>query len=225
MITVHHLENSRSQRILWLLEELGVEYQIKHYKRDKKTNLAPQALRDVHPLGKSPVITDDASGTDQVIAESGNIVEYLVEAYGHQLLPERNSDDWLRYRYWMHFAEGSVAATMVTSLIFNAITKKPVPLLLRPITKAIAAQVGKSYLNPTLDAQLALMDQQLSESTCFAGQTMSGADIMMAFPCEAAVAKGVSERYPHIARFVSTIEARPAYQAALAKGGPYQLSN
>lgn len=219
MIIVHHLENSRSQRILWLLEELGVDYEIKRYERDKKTSLAPQALRDVHPLGKSPVITDNG----KVIAESGNIVEYLMESYGQQFLPERNSDDWLRYRYWMHFAEGSVMATMVTSLIFGQITKKPVPMILRPITKAIVAQVNKAYLNPTLGAQLSLMNKQLSETTWFAGGELGGADFMMIFPCEAAQARGLSEQYPAISRFVEAVHARPAYQAALEKGGPYQL--
>lgn len=219
MITVHHLEHSRSQRIVWLLEELGVDYEIKRYKRDKKTNLAPQSLLDVHPLGKSPVITDDASGSGQVIAESGNIVEYLIEAYGHQFVPERNTDDWMSYRYWMHFAEGSVAATMVTSLIMEQITKKPVPALIRPITKAIAAKVGQVYLKPTLAGQFSLMNEQLNDSDYFAGKMLSGADFMMIFPCEAVVNKGMTDRYPAIHRFVKNIHARPAYQAALAKGG------
>jgi glutathione S-transferase len=138
MLIVHHLENSRSQRVLWLLEELGVEYEIKRYERDKKTMLAPRELREVHPLGKSPVLTDDG----QTIAESGAIVEYLVERYGKgRLVPAAGTPEKLRYTYWLHYAEGSAMPPMLLKLIFERMKTGPVPFFLRPIVRGVADKV------------------------------------------------------------------------------------
>ncbi len=220
MITVHHLENSRSQRLLWLLEELEVPYEVKHYKRDAKTKLAPAELKLVHPLGKSPVITDG----DRVIAESGAIIEYLVDKYGEgRLVPPSDSDDYLRYRYWMHYAEGTLMPLLVISLLLNRIERAP--LIVRPIAKAIAGQVRKAYLGPSLQANVAFLESELGRSTWIAGETLSAADIQMSFPIEALMIRATQDNapLPNLTAYLERIRAHPAYKRAIDKGGPLTL--
>jgi len=220
MITVHHLENSRSQRVLWLMEELGLDYEIKHYKRNKATSLAPPELKEVHPLGKSPVITDG----DLVIAETGAIIEYIVGEYGQgRLVPKPHTPEHLRYTYWMHAAEGTVMPLMVMTLIFNRI-ETGAPFLVRPIAKAISGQVKSAYLGPNTDAVLAHMEAELGRAAWFAGDEFSAADVQMSFPIEAASARiKIQASYPKLQAYLDTIHARPAYVTALEKGGPYSL--
>jgi glutathione S-transferase len=220
VIIVHHLENSRSQRVLWLLEELAVPYEVKRYERDKKTMLAPPALKAVHPLGKSPVITDG----DVVVAESGNIIEYLVENYGGgRLLPVAGTPERLRYRYWLHYAEGSVMPLMVMTLIFGRLV--PIsPALVRPLVKGIVASVKARFLGPQTKLHLDYMEAELGKSEWFAGSEFSAADVQMSFPLEAAASRGgLDASRPRLSAFLKKIQARPAYQRALAKGGPYEL--
>ncbi|MGL6110426.1 MAG: glutathione S-transferase, partial [Rubrivivax sp.] len=183
MITVHHLENSRSQRVLWLLEELGLPYEIQHYARDPKTSLAPAALRKVHPLGKSPVITDG----DVTVAESGAIIEYLVERHGQgKLVPPAGSDDLLRYRYWLHFAEGSAMPPLLFTLVCDKVKSAPMPFFIKPIARAIAAKVMDGFVTPNLQSQFDFMEAELKRSKWFAGDQFSAADVQMSFPLEAA---------------------------------------
>ena len=207
MIILHHLNNSRSQRILWLLEELGLPYRIERYARDPQTMLAPPALRAVHPLGKSPVI--EAEG--QVLAESGAIVEALVERHGGSLLavpavgPLRD-----RYRYWLHFAEGSLMPPLLLKLHALRLGAAAAPMLAR------------------VDAQLAdllgFVEAELGEAPWFLGEAFSAADIQMSFPLEAAAARGgLDARFPRLQAWLARAQARPAYQRALAAGGPYAL--
>jgi glutathione S-transferase len=221
MLTVHHLNNSRSQRVLWLLEELGLPYDITHYQRDATTSLAPAALRKVHPLGKSPVITDGAL----TVAESGAILEYLVDRYGAgRLKPAPDGEDALRYRYFMHFAEGSAMPPLVMKLIFSKVARSPMPFFAKPIAKGIAAKVIQGYLQPQIEAQLAFLEAELSQRPWFAGHEFSAADVQMSFPVEAAAARGgAMANYPRLQDFLARIHARPAYQAALARGGPFAL--
>ncbi|NKF23691.1 glutathione S-transferase family protein [Solimonas marina] len=224
MITVHHLNNSRSQRVLWLLEELGLPYEVKRYERDAKTMLAPAALKAVHPLGKSPVITDATTDGTHTIAESGAIFEYILERYGNgRLQPQPGTPERLRYSYWMHYAEGSLMPLLVMTLIFSRIVPST-PALFRPIARAIVNGVHKQFLGPNLKTQLDYVDQELAAHTWFAGEAFSAADIQMSFDCEAAMARGDAPR-PHIGAFVEKIHARPAYQRALERGGPYQIGH
>lgn len=217
MIIVHHLNNSRSQRVLWLLEELGVPFEVKRYERDAKTMLAPASLRAVHPLGKSPVITDDG----RTIAETGAIVDYIVGRYADgRLIPPPDTDERLRYTYWLHFAEGSAMPPLVMTLLFGEIPKRA-PALVRPIARMIGKTVQSSYLNPMLDSHLALMEAELARSAFFASDAFTAADVMMSFPVEAASARVGLGGYPKLEAWLRQIHARPAYQAALAKGGPY----
>jgi glutathione S-transferase len=221
MITVHHLENSRSQRILWLLEELGLEYQVKRYERDKTTNLAPPELAAVHPLGKSPVISDGG----QVVAETGAIVEYIVERHGGgRLVPPAGSPERLRYTYWLHAAEGSVMPLLVMQLVFHRV-ETAAPWLIRPIARAIAAQVRAAYLAPSLKAVLDFMEAELARSAWFAGEELTAADVMMSFPVEAAAVRAdLRSAYPRLQAFLERVQARPAYRRALERGGPYSLA-
>ena len=221
MLTVHHLEHSRSQRVLWLLEELEVEYEIRHYARDRKTRLAPSELKTVHPLGKSPVITDGS----RTIAETGAIIEYLLDEYGDgRLRPATDTSEFLDYRYWLHAAEGSIMPLLVMQLVFNATTEKPVPFFIRPITGAVAKQVGRAYINPGISAALGLMESTLADQDWFAGDSLSGADIMLSFPVEAAFVRTAKPaEYPRLHAFMERYQARPAYRRALDRGGPYEL--
>ena len=221
MLTVHHLENSRSQRVLWLLEELGVPYEVKQYARDKKTMLAPRELRAVHPLGKSPVITDG----DQTVAESGAIVEYLVDRYGEgQLRPAPGTPERMRYTYWLHYAEGSAMPPLLLKLVFQRMAKGPAPLLVRPIVRGIAKKVMATFVDPQLELHMTYLEGELAKTTWFAGQEFSAADIQMSFPLEAAASRaGIEGKAPRIMEFLARIHARPAYARALERGGPYAL--
>ncbi|MFG6430276.1 glutathione S-transferase family protein [Roseateles sp. LYH14W] len=220
MITVHHLNNSRSQRVLWLLEELGLPYEIQHYQRDSKTSLAPAELRKVHPLGKSPVITEGGL----TVAESGAILEYLVERHGQGRLKPTGEQELLNYRYFMHFAEGSAMPPLVMKLVFNKIKRAPMPFFVKPIAKGIADKVLSSFVQPNIDAQLKFLEGELSARPWFAGAEFSAADVQMSFPLEAAAARGGSiDKYPKLKDFLARIHARPAYKQALERGGPYDL--
>ena len=221
MITVHHLNNSRSQRVLWLLEELGLEYQIKRYQRDPRTMLAPAELRQVHPLGKSPVITDG----EQTIAESGAIVEYLIDRYGHERLrPAAGSAERLRYTYWLHYAEGSAMTPLLMKLVFNRMQTAKMPFFAKPVARAIARKALSSFVDPNIALHLDYMASELGKSTWFAGEEFSGADIQMSFPLEAAAARGgLNATRPFLMAFLQRIHARPAYQRALERGGPYEI--
>lgn len=221
MIVVHHLENSRSQRVLWLLEELGVPYEVKRYERNKETMLAPPELRAVHPLGKSPVITDAGA----TVAESGAIMEYLVERYGNgRLIPPAGTPERLRYTYWLHYAEGSAMPPLLMKLVFDRVETAPMPFFVKPIARGIAAKVKSTFIEPQLKLHFDYLEAELGKATWFAGEEMTAADVQMSFPIEAAAARGngVSGR-PRLAAFLERIHARPAYQRALAKGGPYEL--
>ncbi|HQT63750.1 MAG: glutathione S-transferase [Acidocella sp. 20-57-95] len=219
MVIVHHLNNSRSQRVIWLLEELGVPYEVKRYERDAKTMLAPASLRAVHPLGKSPVITDG----DLTIAETGTIVEYLIATYGQgRMIPAAGTPERLRYNYWIHYAEGSAMPPLVMKLIFGAIPKSPqLPWFIKPVAKALMKGVTESYLDPQIKAHVALWDGELQKSAFFAGNELTGADIMMSFPVEAASSRGTLT--PKLTAYLAAIHGRDAYKKALAAGGPYEL--
>jgi glutathione S-transferase len=221
MITVHHLDNSRSQRVLWLLEELGLPYEIAFYKRDATTMLAPPELRAVHPLGKSPVITDEGV----TVAESGAIVEYLIGHYGAgRLIPAAGTPERLRYTYWLHFAEGSAMPPLLLKLVFDKIRSAPVPFFVKPIVRGIADKVTAGFIAPNLTAQLDFMESELRDRPWFAGGEFSGADIQMSFPLEAASAGGgLDATRPKLMNWLERIHARPAYKAALEKGGPYTI--
>ena len=222
MITVHHLNNSRSQRVLWLLEELELPYEIVRYQRDAKTMLAPPELRAVHPLGKAPVITDDG----RAVAESGAIIEYMLDTYGNdRLAPARGSDDRQRYTYWLHYAEGSLMPLMVMKLVLSAIPRGPMPFFMRPLAKGISQGVDRGYLRPQAATHFAFVESELAQRPWFAGQNFSAADIQMSFPLEAASARAGLDRskFPKILGWLDKIHARPAYARALAKGGELKL--
>lgn len=223
MITVHHLETSRSQRVLWLLEELGVPYQIVVYKRDKKTKLAPPELKAIHPLGKSPVITDG----DMTVAESGAILEYLVETYGANsgLQPKPGTPAYHQSRFWMHFAEGSLMNWLVMKLVFMTIPTQPMPFFVRPIARQLCAQVQAKLIDPNVSTALAFMEDHLSKHAWFAGDTLSVADFQMSFAVEAALARGArAGSYPKLLAYKEKMIARPAYKRALEKGGPVVMT-
>jgi len=221
VIIVHHLNNSRSQRILWLLEELGLEYDIKRYQRNAETMLAPPELRAVHPLGKSPVISDG----DLTIAESGAIVEYLAGKYGDgKLAPAPGTPERLRYTYWLHFAEGSAMPPLLMKLIFDRMESGPMPFFAKPIARAIARRGKSSFVQPNIDRILDFMEGELGRHAWFAGAEFSGADVQMSFPLEAAVMRGgLNGSRPKLMAFLENIHARPAYRRALERGGKYEL--
>jgi len=220
MITVHHLNNSRSQRVLWLLEELGCRYEVKRYERDAKTMLAPPALKAIHPLGKSPVITDG----DNTLAETGAIIEYVMERYGSgRLVPPPGSKEKLRYTYWLHYAEGSAMTPLLLKLIFTRIPMNA-PGLMRGIVKAVMAKAQERLSDPQIRMHLDYWDTELSKSAWFAGDQFTAADIMMSFPLEAAAARADGKSRPMVKAFLDRIHARPAYQDALRKGGPYDYA-
>jgi glutathione S-transferase len=222
MITVHHLENSRSQRVLWLLEELGLPYEVKRYARDKKTSLAPPELLQVHPLGKSPVIGDGGI----TVAETGAIVEYLLDKVaGTPLKPSPGTPEQRRYTYWLHFAEGTAMSPLLMTLIFNRIKTAPMPFFAKPIARAIADKTLNGFVNPNIQRQLAYLEAELATRDWFAGNTFSAADVMISFPFEVAATRAGLDaaHYPKLAAFLERIHARPAYQRALERGGPYAL--
>jgi glutathione S-transferase len=221
MIVVHHLNNSRSQRVLWLLEELGVPYDIKHYQRNAKTMLAPPELLAVHPLGKSPVITDGKN----TIAESGAITEYLVEHYGDgKLIPAAGTADRLRYTYWLHFAEGSGMPPLLMKLVFDRIESAPMPFFAKPIAKALSRKVKSTFIEPNLKRQLDYMEAELGKGPWFAGKAFTAADIMMSFVVEAAAARGgLDASRPKLMDWLARTHARPAYVKAIERGGEFSL--
>jgi glutathione S-transferase len=220
-IVVHHLNNSRSQRILWLLEELGLPYELKRYQRDPATMLAPPELRAVHPLGKSPVIEDG----DLKLAESGAILEYLAGRYGEgRLVPAANTPERLRYTYWMHYAEGSAMPPLLMKLIFKRIESGPMPFFVRPVARGIARRVLDGFVEPNIARHLDYMEGELRERDWFAGAEFSAADIQMSFPLEGAAARGgLDASRPRLTGFLERIHARPAYRRAIEAGGPYEL--
>jgi glutathione S-transferase len=220
VITVHHLENSRSQRVLWLLEELALPYEIVHYARDPKTMLAPAELRRVHPLGKAPVISDG----DNTLAESGAIIEYLVEAYGQgRLIPAAGTPERQRYTMWMHYAEGSAMPPLVMKLVFSRLPGRT-PAILRPLMRQMMAGAQRGYVDPQLKAHADYWETELSRHQWFAGDEFTAADIQMSFPLEAAAARGRGTAgRPKVQAFLDRIHARPAYRRALERGGPYAL--
>jgi len=228
MITVHHLETSRSQRVLWLLEELGVPYELKLYKRDPRTRLAPPELRQVHPLGKSPVITDG----DLVLAESGAILEYLAERYGGQatgdlagLLATPGTPEHRQLRFWMHYAEGSLMNWLVMKLVFMTIPTQPMPFFVKPIARQLCKKVQAKLIDPNLKTGMEFMESHLGKNTWFAGEQLSLADFQMSFAVAALLARSdAARKCPTVAAWLARIEARPAYQRALVKGGPVVMS-
>jgi len=224
MITVHHLNNSRSQRVLWLLEELGVPYEIVKYQRDAQTMLAPPELVKVHPLGKSPVITDGGV----TVAETGAIVEYLLETHGAgRLRPAAGTPEALRFRYWLHFAEGSAMPPLLLKLIFDRIgSGQGMPFFVKPVAKAIANKVKGLMVEPNLKRQLDFMEAELGKSEWFAGPDFSAADIQMSFPLEAAHQRaGLDASRPRLMAWLKKIHARAGYKKALERGGPYSFAN
>ncbi|ACC84595.1 glutathione S-transferase family protein [Nostoc punctiforme] len=209
MIVVHHLNNSRSQRVLWLLEELGIDYEIKFYERDQKTMLAPASLREVHPLGKSPVITD----AENTVAESGAIIEYIVDRYGNgQLIPLSGTPERLRYTYWLHYAEGSAMPPLVMNLLFNRF--------------GTGDSVNEGFIAPQIKLHFDYIEGELRKSTWFVGEEFTAADIQMSFPLEivAMEAELISSR-PKIKQFIERIHTRLAYKRALERGGRYDFAN
>lgn len=224
MITVHHLETSRSQRVLWLLEELNLPYELRVYERDPRTRLAPAALKAVHPLGKSPVITDG----DQTIAESGAIVEHLADTYGQgvigelsHLTPKRGSPEHRQCRFWMHYAEGSLMNWLVMKLVFVTIPTQPMPFFVRPIARALCANVQARLIDPNVSTAMGFMEEHLKKHRWFAGEHITMADFQMSFAVEAALSRATgADQYPTLAAYRSRMVQRPAYQRAIAKGGP-----
>ena len=218
MILVHHLNNSRSQRVLWMLEELGLDYEVKRYQRQPSMQ-APASLRAVHPLGKSPVITDG----DNTLAESGAILEYLVETYGKgRFAPAAGTPERLCYTYFMHYAEGSLMPLLLMKLIFNRLPDR-VPWAMRPVARLISAGADKTLLGPQISNHFAFLEKQLAGRDWFAGD-FSAADVQMSFPIEAAAARaGLGGKLPRLQAFLDRIHARPAYKRAVERGGPYAL--
>ncbi len=222
MVIVHHLNNSRSQRVLWLLEELGVPYEVKRYERDAKTMLAPPALLAVHPLGKSPVIVDDGV----TVAESGAVTEYLLARYGAgRLIPAAGTPERLRYTYWLHYAEGSAMPPLLLKLVFDRIAGSPAPWPISAVARRIAGTAQNSFIGPQLKRHLDYMEGELEGRSWFAGDEFTAADIQMSFPLEAAVLRaGLNAGRPRLWSFLERIHARDAYKRALDRGGPYSFS-
>ncbi|MGE4242283.1 glutathione S-transferase family protein [Ramlibacter sp.] len=219
MIVVHHLNLSRSHRVLWLLEELGLPYEVRNYERDEKTLLAPPELRQVHPLGRSPVITDG----ELTLAESGAILEYLAEREASPLSPLPGSPERSRYLYWLHYAEGSLMPPLFVKLLFDRIETTPVPFFVRPITRRIAQQGRDSYVVPTLTRHMDYIEAELGEHAWFAGEHFTAADIQMSYPLEAARRRLGLERYPRVREFLEQARSRPAFQRAVARGGEFGI--
>lgn len=222
MITVHHLNNSRSQRVLWLLEELAVPYEVKRYQRDATTMLAPPELKQVHALGKSPVLTDG----DVTVAESGAIVEYLLDTYdtAGRLRPPPGTADRRRFTYWLHYAEGSAMPPLLLSLIFGRLPKSPMPFFARPIVKGVAQKARQGFIEPQLRNHLVYMEGEMTGHEWFAGPAFGAADIQMSFPLEAFAARGgLDASKPALWAWLQRIHARPTYRKAIQVGGPYEL--
>lgn len=224
MIRVHHLENSRSQRVVWLLEELAAEYELVPYTRDPRTLLAPASLREVHPLGKSPVITDTAHD-GRVVAESGAILEYLVERFDGQgaLVPPAGSEARERYRFWLHHAEGSAMPPLVMRLVFSRLGKPPVPAIARPLGRLFARGLEQQFLAPEIRRLSAYWEAELAHGPWFAGETFSAADIQMSFPLLALEAGGGLADLPRLRAFLAACRERPAYRRTVERVGEFRL--
>lgn len=222
MLVVHHLERSRSHRVLWLLEELELDYELKIYRRDPDTMLAPPQLREVHPLGKSPVVTDG----DLTLAESGAILEYFASRDGDsRLVPAPDTPERLRYTYFMHYAEGSVMPPLLLKLVFHRVAHGPVPFFIKPIARAISTKVNRVFIGPQLRTHFGFLERELDGRTWFCGDQFTAADIQMSYPLEAAFHRRALEGdYPNLERIRRDMQARPAYQRALEKGGPLELA-
>lgn len=217
MIKIHHLEDSRSQRILWLLEELGLDYEVIRYERDPETRLAPDALRAVHPLGKSPILEED----DIIVAETGAIIEYVIETHGGgRLKPAKGTPEARAWTYWMHYAEGSAMPPLLMKLVFQMLPQNA-NALVRPMVKAIASRTQDSFIDPRVREHVEFWDSSLAATGWFAGDAFTAADIIMSFPLEAAADRSIAGQYPNISGFLTRIHERPAYQRALERGGPY----
>lgn len=206
-----------------MLEELDVEYDIKYYQRDPDTMLAPAELRAVHPLGKSPVLTDG----DLTLAESGAILDYLSDRYGNgRLRPAAGTPERWRYTYWLHYAEGSAMPLLFLPLLFARIEQRPMPFFARPIAQKISEKTQSAFIRPQLERHFEFLESELATSLWFAGATFTAADIQMSFPLEAAVVRAeLDERYPNVLAFLQRIRARPAYQRAIARGGEFRILN
>ncbi len=216
MLTVHHLNNSRSQRVLWLLEELGAEYEVKRYERTKDLQ-APPELKKVHPLGKSPVITDEG----RTIAETGAIVEYILAKYGDgRLMPPQRSEDYWQARHFLHYAEGSAMPPLFLMLVLQMIPDRA-PFFAKPILKASMEKVDEMLVKPQMARHLDHWERSIEKTGWFAGPEMTVADIMMSFPVEAAAKRFGYEYHPRLRDFLQRIHARPAYRQGLKRGGPY----
>jgi glutathione S-transferase len=221
MLVVHHLNNSRSQRVLWLLEELGVRYEVKRYQRDKTTMLAPPELKAIHPLGKSPVITEDG----RTVAETGAIVEYILARFGPgKLAPQPGTEEQLRFLYWLHYAEGSAMTPLLLKLVFTRIPQGAPPLL-RGLIKSVMDKANARLADPQIRTHIDYWDSELAKAEWFCGRQFTAADIMMSFPLEAAAARADAKSRPMVKAFLDRIHARPAYQAALKVGGPYDYAS
>jgi len=221
MITLHYLNNSRAQRILWLLEELGLAYEVKTYDRDPITIMAPASLQAVHPLGKSPVITDDANNI--TLAESGAIIEYLIDTYGaDRLKPSKaNATEYWQYVYWMHYAEGSLMPPLLMSLVFTKMKEAKMPFFIKPVAKMLANKVMGAFVSPNIKRHMGYIEEHLSKHEWISGELFTAADIQMSFPLEASVSRGTAAQYPNIVAYVKRLQARPAYQQALKAGPEY----
>ncbi|HEU4627121.1 MAG TPA: glutathione S-transferase [Steroidobacteraceae bacterium] len=223
MIVVHHLDNSRSQRVLWLLEELGVPYEVRSYRRNLQTMLAPPELKGAHPLGKSPVLVDG----DLTLAESGAIVEYLADRYGDgRLAKPFGSPERVRYIYWLHYAEGSAMTPLLLKLTFDRVAAARMPFFVKPIVRAVRAKVIEAYVGPNLQLHLDYLESELARAPWFCGDELTAADVQMSFPVELAVVRaGLDEKRPRLMDWLRRVHARPAYQRALERGGKYDYAN
>jgi glutathione S-transferase len=221
MLTVHHLNNSRSQRVLWLLEELQLPYEVRRYERDAQTLRAPPELRAVHPLGKSPVISDG----EITLAESGAILEYLADRYRPgELAPAPGTPERVPYVYWLHYAEGSLMPLLLLKLVFDRMETAPMPFIARPVARAIAEKGRQAAVTPELRTHLDYLEGALAQREWFAGPRFSAADIQLSFPIEAAQARGgLDGSRPRLMDWLARIHARPAYQRALERGGPFEI--
>lgn len=220
-VIVHHLNNSRSQRILWLLEELGVDYELERYERNPQTMRAPASLERIHPLGKSPVVEVG----DVKLVESAAVIEELLDRYGNgRLRPEAGTDAHRRYRFWLHYAEGSLMSPLLVKLVISRIRTAPVPFFVKPIAKGIAGKVDESFTDPEIAKHLDFVEEELKRHRWFAGPELTGADIQMSFPLEAASARGGTAKYPQITGFLESVHERDAYQRAVQRGGPFSIT-
>ncbi|MBO1520123.1 glutathione S-transferase N-terminal domain-containing protein [Oceanisphaera pacifica] len=218
MIELHHLNDSRSQRIVWMLEELQLDYDIKCYQRDADTSLAPASLKRIHPLGKAPILTDN----EITLAESGAIIDYLAHKYGAALLPEADTPAWWDYVYWLHYAEGSLMPPLWMGHVLDKVQQAPMPFFVRPVAKKLVAGIYDAFLSQQLHAHLNFVADHLACHEWFLGDSFSSADIQMSFPLEAAMHNPrLADSYPRIHAYVAQLQARPAYLQALAKGGLY----